>query len=204
MRRIPIATALLAALFLAAPSASVAHRHHHHAHRLGRSGRRHHTHARIERLSPPSPTAPAGEPAGDAGTVVSFEGGILKLRLANSSTVEGAVTSDTKIICAAEEATERTERAGEHDDGGDEGGAGGEWHGEGSQEGSPATATPTQERARASWLGGGDDGESDDEEPEEPSPSCGPSSLMKGAAVRVAELFLGPSGAVFRTIVLAG
>jgi hypothetical protein len=206
MRRIPIATALLAALSLGAPSAALAHRHHHHIHASARHGHRHHLHARIERFSADSPATPGtapSAPSANAGTVVSFEGGVLTLELANKSTVQGTVTEDTEISCEPAEVTEPTE-TGERsggDDGDDAGEVGDDRHGEGF-EGDSAGTMRSSDSARAAWShgdGGDEAGDDDSERPE----SCGPAALVKGKGVRFAELRLTPSGSTFEKILLA-
>jgi hypothetical protein len=100
MRRI-LTTALASSLLaLAIPAAASAHhgsRHRHH--------RRHHAHTVVfspsaRRSDTPSVTqTPATE---QVATVASFEGGVLKLTLADGSTVSGKVTENTEIGCGCD------------------------------------------------------------------------------------------------------
>ncbi|HWG08528.1 MAG TPA: hypothetical protein VN672_05930 [Solirubrobacteraceae bacterium] len=97
MRR-TIMTAV-ATLSLAAPSVALAHngaRHHH----------RHHHHARLlafhAQTSAGSPSGTTSSGASDtAGTIASFSGGVLTIKLNDGSTVSGKVTERTEIECPA-------------------------------------------------------------------------------------------------------
>jgi hypothetical protein len=92
------------------PAVASAHRHgRHHHHRA--------THARLESFGTNNPTAPASD---NAGSITSFVGGVLTIKLNDGTSVAGQVTSATKLECeAAVPAT--TARMADHGGGGDEG-----------------------------------------------------------------------------------
>jgi hypothetical protein len=109
--------AAVATLSLAAPSAALAHhgereRHHHH-HR----GHHHHVHV----LAFHSASAPSSTPAASdgAGTVASFSGGVLTIKLNDGSTVSGKVDDGTEIECPATTASAADFGRGHGDDGDD-------------------------------------------------------------------------------------
>ncbi|HXD55736.1 MAG TPA: hypothetical protein VN618_13340 [Solirubrobacteraceae bacterium] len=194
--------AALAALMVPA-AATARHSSHHTAHHASaRHHRRHHSVAHTVVFSPasvkPSTTAPApGEPpVGEgeaAGTIASFEGGVLKITMADGTTVSGKVTEKTEIQCACPD----HEGAG-GDDGEDSGVGGEDSHGGFSSSGD-------------GFSGGGDvHGSSEDGSTpsgttgtEETPPSCGPSSLVAGAKVKEAELSVSSAGAVWEKVELA-
>jgi hypothetical protein len=106
MRRIVIAA--VATLSLAAPSAALAHHHGERHHRRGH----HHGQAHVlafhaqtpagsttSRGTPSTNTTPASEES--AGTIASFENGVLTIKLNDGSTVSGKVTEQTEIECPA-------------------------------------------------------------------------------------------------------
>src|SRR5438067_1926195 len=108
MRRIAGALGIAAVLALGAPAvASAHHRHHHH---------RHHLRVRMERFGTLA-GAPIAAPTSTAGTVASFEGGVLTLTLNDGSTVKGVVTSHTQIKCDSP----LSAHASDHGSGSDEG-----------------------------------------------------------------------------------
>lgn len=95
--------AAVATLSLAAPSAALAHhgeRHHHHR------GRHHHHvhvlafHAQAPAGAPGSTSTPAASEEG-AGTIASFNEGVLTIKLNDGSTVSGKVDEGTEIECPA-------------------------------------------------------------------------------------------------------
>ncbi len=181
MRRVittGIASSLLA---LALPAAASAHhhRHHHHAHRArtvvfapaGTSG--------STTTTPTAPTTPSSEGEA-AGTIASYENGVLKITLSDGSTATGKVTEETQIQCGC------PDHEGAQ---GDENGDGHDWGGEGNGSFGPGDHQGFQ----------GDDEQGD--QPQQES-SCGVSSLTAGRKVKEAELKIGPSGAVWERIEL--
>jgi hypothetical protein len=201
MRRVPIPTLLVVGLFMGVPASALAHRHHG-AHATRHHSRHHHARgARVEHLTAPSSPTPSNEPSAGAATVVSFEGGVLTLELPNHTTVQGAVTEDTRISCSGTEAGSGGEDTGD-------GGGAGEWHGEGSDGSRPVQPPGSSEVAHASWRGGNDGGDDegadDDGQEGHTSSSCGTASLVHGAIVRAAELRIGATGSAFEEIDLAG
>jgi hypothetical protein len=105
MRRILGAPLASLALALAVPGVALAARHgrrHHHATSHFSSHHRHGKHLlRFGSASTPtSPTAPATPTSGEnAGTVESFENGVLTVKLADRSMVKGKVAEDTDLRC---------------------------------------------------------------------------------------------------------
>lgn len=84
MRRVLLLAIAALALALSAPMLASADGRHH-----GHHGK-HHKHKKAHRSVQPGPTA---------GTVTSFEDGVLTIALANGTSVSGAVTDDTEIGC---------------------------------------------------------------------------------------------------------
>jgi hypothetical protein len=184
-RSLLTATGITAALALAVPGAALAHDgngHHHHHHRA--RGHAHHAKFRFVHVGPTTSTpapAPATPPAPEsAGTVASYTGGVLTLTLKDGSTVGGKVTRETRIRCV--KATIPPPGTGDRDPGDDHGDMGRhDDHGPGG------------------WRHG-DDGDDDGAPASEPEPPCDSSSLVAGAAVRAAELRIGPGGTEFESV----
>lgn len=130
---------------------------------------------------------PGGAPD-TAGTVKSFEGGILVVELPDHSTVSGHVTERTELRC------ETSAAPGESGDDGEEGaGAGEDSHGGGAD--SAVRASSRED------SGGGGDGEEAGED-DGPPPSCTTAALTPGTVVAEAELSVGTSGAVWDRVEL--
>jgi hypothetical protein len=180
MKRILLATATSALLALAAPGIASAHhaKRHHHAHK-------HAARARVldfrAAASPTPATTPATPTAGEsAGTVTSFEKGILTITLTDKTVVSGQVTEKTEIQCHP--ATPST--------GGDDQGSGDDENGAASGEhGSPGG---DGSGAKAHDSSSGDDGEDGGS-----SAPCTTAALVPGAVVHEAELSVSGSGAVW-------
>ncbi len=177
-RTILVAVASSLVMALAPASALARHNSHHH--------KRHHAkhHARAHRVTirhrrfgdvngPTTPTTPSTTSSA-VGTVDSFDGTTLVIKLNNGSTVSGAVTNDTETECSSASMTLDVRRDG---GGGDSGGSG--EHGDNT--------------------GGGDDdnGQGDDEGQQQ---SCGTSALTAGASVSGAELKISSAGAVWEKV----
>jgi hypothetical protein len=195
MRRILTAAVASSLLALALPAAASAHhsarhgavqhhrRHHHRAHTVVFT-------AGSVRTMPgtTAPTTPSGsEPAA---TITSFENGVLKLTLADGSTVTGKVTERTEIECRAASQQTGDDNEG-NDEGGDEGGPGsGDDQGTDSHDG-PAPSSFSQDH--------GDDEQGGNEE----GGTCGVSSLTPGANVAEADLAVTSGGSFWEKIELA-
>ncbi len=196
MRKLAIGS--LAALFAVSVPALAQARTHHATHQ------RHVHHSRIVHLRPASksstigsPSESPGNPQGEtAGTVASFEGGVLTVTLNGGSKVSGMVTEQTEIHC---EGGPPMAHAADHgSDGGDNSSNGGSDNspGEGGNHGESG-----HDQQSGDDNGQGDDDQGDQEENQ---PQCGIGSLVPGALVREAELRLSSSGAVFKEIELVG
>ncbi len=108
MTRMLLAAVTSSVLALAAPAVAEAHhgKHHHGAHASVRRHRHHHaTQAHVvsfgtpaQTTSPP-PTNTTTSSGADAGTIKSFEKGVLTITLNEGSTVSGQVTENTYIRC---------------------------------------------------------------------------------------------------------
>lgn len=180
--------AALAALVL--PAAAMARHSSHHA--RSHHHRRHHVAHTVVfssatvRHTTPSPAGsetPTGTEGEAAGTIASFEGGVLKITLSDGTTVSGKVTEQTRIECgcAGHEGVSGGE-GGDHGFGGDSSFSGGHGDSQGDDEhGSMPFGTPGSEE----------------------TPSCGTSALVAGAKVAEAELTVGSSGAVWEKVDLA-
>jgi len=195
-------------------STAAAAKHHakarHHAarrssHRSHRATRRSHSVVVVRHAAE---TAPETEPTN---SVESFEGGVLKIKLAGGETVTGKVGANTHLLCA----TPSTEKPGEDqspgDDEGQAGGHEGEPAGEedkqeGEAEGTPqghgdsARIRPADVQSGEGEAGKGDEGDDQGEGSVQP---CETSSLTAGAKVLYAQLEVGPSGAEWAVVVLS-
>lgn len=97
MRKVMFAAVVSAIALALVPASALAHGDHHRGrHRAHRS----HTRVRHEHFgSRIDATQGKGNGANDAGTVASFTGGVLTLKLNDGSMVSGMVTSATEIKC---------------------------------------------------------------------------------------------------------
>jgi hypothetical protein len=182
MRRIILSTLASSVLTFALPAAASAHSHHHRAHHRHRAHTVVFTHGRATSTpgttAPTTPVTPGSEPAG---TITSFENGVLKITLADNSVVTGKVTEGTRIECAA--SSTGTGGDDQDDDSGDE--HSGDFH----SSDHPGSFHGDDEHGSMSV---------------EPTPgSCGVSSLAVGAKVKEAELLISSGGAVWEKIELA-
>ncbi len=186
MRRIfmtAVASALLALALPAAASADHSARneavHHHRRH--------HHRHAHTVvfaagsvrtmpgTTAPSTPSTPSSEPAA---TIVSFENGVLKLMLADHSTVSGKVTERTEIECRANR---------EDNDANDD-------QGEGQGNGSQGGPGPSFSHDHGDDEHGGE---------QQQEGTCGVSSLQPGTSVDEADLAVTGAGSFWEKIELA-
>jgi hypothetical protein len=171
-----VATVLMAG---AVPAAALAQHHHkHHA--------RHH--ARFRHFGNDS-TPPTSMNASDnAGTVQSFQNGVLTIALNDGSTVKGAVTNDTELECMAPEQSSTT-----HEDG--DGGGGDQSSGDNEGTGGNDQGDNDQNEAQ------GED-QNEDQNEGEANNNCSTSNLTSGAVVHEASLRIGGSGAVWQKVEL--
>lgn len=193
MRRI-VMTAV-ATLSLAAPSAALAHHGHRHHHRG-----RHLGHAHVLAFHAQAPASPtsgtpstgSASPSGEsAGTIASFENGVLTLKLGDGSTVSGKVTERTEIECPAPEGG--TSSPGSS-------GFGQREHGDDASFGQDGQGGPGDDR------GEGDDrhgcpGHEENGQQSENGP-CTTAALVQGASVKEALLFVGGQGATWLKVEL--
>ncbi|MEA2216710.1 MAG: hypothetical protein QOK19_2271 [Solirubrobacteraceae bacterium] len=193
MRRIIQTTIASSLLALALPAAALAQHSSHHA-----RGHHHRHHSRahtvvfthgvaktIPGTTTPvttTPTPPAGEPAG---TIASFEGGILKITLADNSTVSGKVTERTEIRC----------NSASGDDVGDDNGIDGDDNSgdDGDSHGGPSSG-------HGDLSSHGDDEHHGTVSGEIGEGTCGVSALTPGAKVAEAELFVSSAGSVWEKV----
>jgi hypothetical protein len=138
-----------------------------------------------------TPTAPAGPTTGStelAGTVQSFNEGILTIALSGGGTVSGRVTEGTEIECKS---AGGGDDQGSGEDVGDEGGQDGEEAGD--EGGSGQSREGADARMRSDAAGeGSDDGGS----------SCTTAALVANASIAEAELSVVAGGAVWDHIVV--
>jgi hypothetical protein len=191
---LPLLASSLLAVF--APAVASAHRGHHHHKRHARSARLLNFGAAVVPLppggAPPEQATPTNQAAG---TVVSYTGGVLAIKLTDNSTVAGKVTEETELRC--QPATPPTEPG--DDDGGDSerGSEGDEQHGQ---------SAPSQFASQhgdffahsADSQGGGDD--EGDESGDQSQESCTTAALVPNTVVLEAELKLSSAGAVWEKL----
>ena len=146
--------------------------------------------------APPIQLTPPNEPAG---TVESFEGGVLKIKLHDGTVVSGRVTEETELRCQS--ATPPSEPGKDEDDNqenqeGQEGQQGDEQHG--SSSGQFGSQHGDFFAHKADNQGGGDD--QDDEHGGQTTETCANNVLVPGAVVLEAELKLSGAGAVWEKV----
>jgi hypothetical protein len=209
MKRMLLAAMASSALVLVAPSMASA-AHHGNRHHRGHPANAHRRHAKGARLltftAATSHDAVTGAPAGPsttpttasdeaAGTVKSFEGGVLTIRLTDGTVVSGKVTEQTELQCPA---VSPPATLGEDDQGG------GDDHtsSQGSEHGGPASGDQIAGPQHSDSQSGdrGDEGqEGNDDESEA---SCTTAALVFEAKVGEAELSLSSAGAVWQKVEL--
>lgn len=194
MKRI-ILIASTAATFLAvalAPAVASADGHHHHHHRHHHRG----AHLRLRSSATDGPTVPTSD---NAGTITSFTGGVLTIKLTDGSSVTGKVTTATELKCETAPVSSMARVA---DHGGSDGGP---------SEGSNSSGNDS------SGDNSSDDNDDHDHDgqpqpPEGKQPpegednhqgeACETSSLNEGIIVRNAELSVTSAGATFLEVEL--
>jgi hypothetical protein len=197
MKRMLLMAVTSSVLALAAPTVASAHHAKHH----GASHKRHAKRARVvtfgtATLTPasgptttsPTPTTPTGE---TAGTVKSFEKGVLTITLKDGTTVSGMVTEDTRLECQSATTTPTT--------GGDDQGAGDDQNPSESGEHGAATAHAAD---HGSQQGAGSSDDQGDGSGDGGQQSCTTAALVPNAVVGEAELKLSSAGAVWEKVQL--
>jgi hypothetical protein len=175
-----VASAMLVAVI---PATALAHGRSHH--------RRHHQHFRVHHKQFGQPNAPVtGTSADNAGTVMSFDGTTLTIKLNNGNMVSGAVTPDTEIECAManndnNDNDVNDDVAFRKDDHG-----GGSGSGDNGDHGDRGDNRGDDNR--------GDDNDNDDNAME----NCSTANLTTGTVVHEAELRLDGAGATWHKIEL--
>jgi hypothetical protein len=176
MRKVLFAAVASSVVLAVAPATALARDHHrrghHHAHRT-------HSRARDEHFGNPNDRNPAPGVARSAGTVASFNNGLLMITSNDGSMVSGQVTGATEIRCEQAEPEEMNHRL--HVDG-DHGGGG--------------------DNSDGGDNGGDHNGQNDDQGENEAM--CSTANLVTGTIVRDAELTLSGAGAIWKEVELAG
>jgi hypothetical protein len=191
MRRTLIMTLASTAVLAVAPGAALAHGHHHGGKHKG------HRHAKVEKFGTDTSTqqnggSTSGSSSSDtAGTVSSFSGGVLVIKLNDGSMVTGKVTPDTEIDC---QAPEPTTSGGSDENGGD-----GDQNSGGDNQQSGGGDNQTAGGHDASDTNDNDANENDNEN-QQAQPACDSSALTTGAVVREAELKLSGGGATWKKV----
>jgi len=173
------------------PASASAHGQHH---------RHHHTGARahLQSFGTANPAAPA---SGNAGTVTSFTGGVLTIKLSDGTSLTGKLTTSAELRCESP-ASVTTARTADHSSAGGDSRSAQTPAGDGqgapgsSQSQSTSGATPAVEPADDN---GQDIGESGDQQgpPANGGEACETASLTPGAVIRQAELAVTSAGSTF-------
>ena len=142
-----------------------------------------------------------------AGTIASFDNGVLTITLRNGQSVSGRVTADTKIECENEDDEEAmaARDGGDGNSGPGSSSSGREEENENEVEvenefedgGTTTTTTPSSNSGSGS-ANSGPGSENEDEDR-----ACGTDALRQGATVKEAEAKLTSNGLVFEEIELA-
>lgn len=136
-----------------------------------------------------------------AGTIASFDHGVLTITLRNGQSVSGRVTADTKIECENED---EDEAMAARDGGDDNSGPGSTSSGREEENevevehGVTTTTTTPSSNSGPGMANSGPGNENEDEDR-----ACGTDALTQGATVKEAEAKLTSNGLVFEEIELA-
>lgn len=200
MRRI-LYTLIAGAAIAAVIPASALAQGHDRGHRRDNE-RQHRHHARVHHRHFGRIDAPAMQ---NAGTVSSFDGRTLAIRLNDGSTVTGVVNGDTEIRCVA---FDRDHRFFENDDhGGGSGSSGGPGASGSGTSGGPSNGDAGGSGS-ATPSGGddngdrGDDNGNHDRNDDNDMRNCGRLDLRPGTVVHEADLRLSPLGAIWQEVEL--
>jgi endo-1,4-beta-xylanase len=150
----------------------------------------------------------AGDSQQPAGTVTSFDNGVLTITLNDGSTVSGAVTNDTELECTAPSSSTQGDEGNDNGDNGQNSGddnSGDDNGGQnsGDDNGSGGGDNPTasgDDGDNGSAQSGDDDGGNDDQG--DGGQMCSTSSLTPGASVAEANLEVTSAGAVWQKVEL--
>lgn len=190
MKRLVITSSAVVLALSAAPGSALA-RHH---------DRRHHSrvhHTRIQRFgSDAAGTPTTTSPADNAGTVQSFQNGVLTIMLTGGSTASGAVTGDTEIECMAPEQPQTVHEDGDNSGSGDDQAQGSGDQSSGDDQGEAAEENENQAEDQ-------NENEAADENENEAENNCSTLNLAAGTVVREAELSISGVGAVWKQVELA-
>jgi hypothetical protein len=203
MTRMLLTAATSSLLALAAPAVAQAqHGKHHHGARHA-SHKRHHHAAQAHVLSfgasapaqsttPTTTTTPSTPSNENAGTVKSFEKGVLTITLNDGTTVSGQVNESTQLECRS---ATPTETSGDDDQGG------------GDDSGEPSSGEhggPSSQAHAADSHGDGSHGEEGGGHASDNGgqQSCTTAALVEKAVVREAELSVSSAGAVWEKVEL--
>jgi hypothetical protein len=196
MRRYLFAPLLLLALAATIPAIALARsgEHRFDRHDRGRDRfelrHRHHRRHRVEHFR--QPAAKPGQAAADAGTIKSFQAGVLTIVLADGSTVSGRVNRDTEVECQAmdDHFTREDGGPGPSGNSGDDRGDRGD---QGNDQG---------DRNDANDNDANDDNGNDanDDNDNNPGQTCAMALRTPGTHIRDATLTLTGSGAVWNRV----
>ena len=104
MRKVFFTALVSAALLAVVPASALARGHSSRSHHRVHHVRSHHVRTHLKRFGSdvPSPGSTTGPSSSDtAGTVASFTGGVLTIRLNDGSEIHGLVTDATELECTA-------------------------------------------------------------------------------------------------------
>jgi hypothetical protein len=173
-----------AALLVLVPASALARDHSSASHHSSRSHHQvHHARAHVKHFGARDVTTTGATSGDTAGTVASFTGGVLTIRLNDGSEVHGLVTDATELECTAGAGT--LTRA-------DGGGSGGDQSGDRGDRGDGGDRGDRDDH--------GDRGDRDDNDEAQ---TCTSSALMAGTVVRGAELKVSSAGAIWDKVQLA-
>ena len=204
MRRILVTVAAATTILAVTPGLAMAHKHHrrhhrsHHAAQVHHRRSSHHRQVRHERFGKASTS---DQSTGTAGTVTSFENGVLTITLTDGSTVSGAVDNSTEIECTA---PANMQNSGDND-GDDNGGSNqGEDNGGSNQgEDNGGNQGDAGDDQGDNGDNQGDNGDNQGEDNNEDNAQmCDSSSLTTGTPVSEAELKVSSAGAVWQKVEL--
>ncbi|MFL5822026.1 MAG: hypothetical protein ACJ764_01135 [Solirubrobacteraceae bacterium] len=187
MRRILLTLVAATAMVAVTPGLALAHRHHRHHHRSHHhAARTHHRRVRHRRFG--SGWSQSGDQQGTAGTVTSFDNGVLTITLNNGNTVSGDVTDSTELECTAPSSANPQNEDGDQGGGGDNS-SGGDDQNEGAGEDQGEDQGQNQ-------------GDEQGEDQGEDAQSCGTSALTPGTTVAEAELKISSAGSTWQKVEL--
>jgi hypothetical protein len=184
MRRTLIMTIASTFVLAVAPGAALAHNH-------GGKHKGHHHRSHVKKFGSDSQSGGSNSSSDTAGTVASFSGGVLTIKLNDGSMVSGKVTNDTEIECKAPEQSQTT--------GDDDNGPGDDSTGDGDHQGSASsTQRPGSDASDVSGDNDANEGQNEDQG----QAACDSSALTPNTVVRGAELSISSGGATWKKVEL--